>query len=75
MIDVIVASWIGLGLLAFSAWCVRTWAVSDPPRPEAGWTARLVYLLGAGLVWAGALLICGAIMGLAARVAWHWIGQ
>lgn len=63
---------LAVGLLAFCAWCVWTWATKDL-QPDAGWTSWLIFNLGQGLIWLAALLIAGGVLGGAAAAAWRAI--
>jgi hypothetical protein len=72
-IELAVAMYFALGLLALSAFCVRIYLTKQLPA-NADLTAELIFYLGQGLVWTAAGLIAGGIFAVAARAVFTALG-
>lgn len=71
--QLVVAFWIGGGLVAFSVWAVRLFSTSEL-KPDADWTTRVLYNSGRVLIWLAAGLTATALASAAAVVVARALG-
>ncbi len=71
----LVALYVSLGALAFSAWSIRLWATTQIEKTNDGrvadWTSWLAWQVGRGLVWLGALVLAGGVLGVVATAVYR----
>jgi hypothetical protein len=72
VLEAAIAVWLGGGLLAFSAWCIRIYVQSEL-GPHADWTSRLIWHTGRAVIWAAALLLGGGLFGAALATVWRLV--